>query len=117
SRWVRGRGEASLPFRDSVWGGDTACFWCSGPSGVQHPLIRRLWPRGSRRSDVYRSLVAFDRRHGLSDALNAKLGHPPREAVIQDVEIPVDRGAAFRRFFAAPLGLHPLSLCPLRLPT
>jgi len=47
-----------------------------------------LWPRRYRRSDVYRKLVALDRRLGLTDALN-QAGSAGREAVIQDVEIPV----------------------------
>ena len=55
------------------------------------------WPRRYRRSDVYRKLVAFDRRHGLTAALDARRGQPPREAVIQDVEIPLERGAEFLR--------------------
>jgi len=112
---VRGPREDFLTIRDYLWRWDTDWFWCSRPFGVQHPLIRRLWPRRYRRSDVYRSMVAFDRRHGLSDALTANRGRPPREAVIQDVEIPVDRGAAFLRFFAAEVGMSPVWLCPLRL--
>ncbi len=67
------------------------------------------------RSDVYRSLVAFDRRHGLSGKLAQRRGQPPREDVIQDVEIPVGRGAEFLRFFAADVGMSPVWLCPLRL--
>src|SRR5262249_11349080 len=92
---VRGPREDFLTIRGYLGGGATAGCWCWGPSGGQTPLIRRLWPRRYRRSDVYRSLVAFDRRHRLFDTLNARRGRPPREAVIQDVEIPVDRGAAF----------------------
>ena len=63
-------------------------------------MVRRLWPRRYRRCDVYRKLVAFDRRYGLTDILNARRHLPPRECVIQDVEIPVERGAEFLRFFA-----------------
>jgi hypothetical protein len=65
-----------LTIRDYLWRWDTDWFWCSRPFGVQKPLIRRLWPRRYRRSDVYRKLVAFDRRHGLSDALNSGRGTP-----------------------------------------
>ena len=114
-RSLRGPREDFLTIRDYLWRWDTDWFWCSRPFGVQNPLIRTLWPRRYRRSDVYRSLVAFDRRHRLSDALTAQRGLPPREAVIQDVEIPVDRGAAFLRFFAAEVGMSPVWLCPLRL--
>jgi FAD/FMN-containing dehydrogenase len=82
---------------------------------VQQPLIRRAWPRRYRRSDVYRRLVAFDRRHHLTGAINARRGAPRDEDVIQDVEIPVDRGADFLRFFADKVGMSPVWLCPLRL--
>jgi FAD/FMN-containing dehydrogenase len=112
---LRGPHEDFLTIRDYLWRWDTDWFWCSRPFGVQNPVIRRLWPRRYRRSDVYRSLVAFDRRHGLSDTLTARRQLPPREAVIQDVEIPVGRGAEFLRFFAADVGMSPVWLCPLRL--
>jgi FAD/FMN-containing dehydrogenase len=112
---VRGPREDFLSIRDYLWRWDTDWFWCSRPFGVQNPLIRRFWPRRYRRSDVYRSLVAFVRRHRLYDTLEAHRGRPPREAVIQDVEIPVGRGAAFLRFFAADVGMSPVWLCPLRL--
>jgi FAD/FMN-containing dehydrogenase len=112
---VRGPREDFLTVRDYLWRWDTDWFWCSRPFGVQRPLVRRLWPRKYRRSDVYRALVAFDRRHGLSDTLNANRQRPPREAVIQDVEIPLERSAEFLRFFAGKVGMSPVWLCPLRL--
>jgi FAD/FMN-containing dehydrogenase len=112
---VRGPREDFLTIRDYLWRWDTDWFWCSRPFGVQRPLIRALWPRQYRRSDIYRALVAFDRRHGLSDTLTAHRQHAPREAVIQDVEIPLGRGAEFLRFFAERVGMSPVWLCPLRL--
>jgi FAD/FMN-containing dehydrogenase len=60
-------------------------------------------------------MVAFDRRHGLSATVNARRGRPPHEDVIQDVEIPVERGAEFLRFFADRVGMSPVWMCPLRL--
>jgi FAD/FMN-containing dehydrogenase len=112
---LRGPSEDFLTIRDYLWRWDTDWFWCSRPFGVQNPLVRRAWPRRYRRSDVYRKLVAFDRRHHLSDKLNARRGAPRNEDVIQDVEIPVGRGADFLRFFAAEVGMSPVWLCPLRL--
>jgi FAD/FMN-containing dehydrogenase len=112
---VRRDKEDFLTIRDYLWRWDTDWFWCSRPFGVQGPLIRRVWPRRYRRSDVYRKLVALDRRHHLSDRVNARLSRPPREAVIQDVEIPVRCGAEFLRFFAANVGMSPVWMCPLRL--
>jgi FAD/FMN-containing dehydrogenase len=112
---IRGPREDFLTIRDYLWRWDTDWFWCSRPFGVQNPIIRRAWPRRYRRSDVYRKLVAADRKHGLSAALNARRGQPPSEDVIQDVEIPVERGAEFLRFFAEQVGMSPVWMCPVRL--
>ena len=112
---IRGPREDFLTIRDYLWRWDTDWFWCSRPFGVQQPLIRRAWPRRYRRSDVYRRLVAFDRRHHLSATVNERRSKPRNEDVIQDVEIPVERGAEFLRFFAADIGMSPVWLCPLRL--
>ncbi len=111
---VRRHKEDFLTIGDYLWRWDTDWFWCSRAFGVQNPLVRRLWPRRYRRSDVYRKLVALDRRYGLTGALNARRQRPAREAVIQDVEIPVDHGADFVRFFAANVGMSPVWMCPLR---
>jgi len=112
---IRGPKEDFVTIRDYLWRWDTDWFWCSRPFGVQNPVIRRAWPRRYRRSDTYRKLVAFDRRHQLSAALNARRGRPAHEDVIQDVEIPVERGAEFLRFFAERVGMSPVWMCPQRL--
>jgi len=112
---IRGPKEDFMTIRDYLWRWDTDWFWCSRPFGVQRPLVRRLWPSRYRRSDIYRKLVAFDRRHGLTRALDARRGAPAREMVVQDVEIPVRRSADFYEFFAAQIGMSPVWLCPLRL--
>jgi FAD/FMN-containing dehydrogenase len=112
---IRGPHEDFLTIRDYLWRWDTDWFWCSRAFGVQRPMIRRLWPRRYRRSDVYRKLVAFDRRHGVTRALGARRGVAAQEAVVQDVEIPVDRSAQFYEFFSSAVGMSPVWLCPLRL--
>jgi len=112
---IRGPREDFLTIRDYLWRWDTDWFWCSAPFGVQNPAVRALWPRRYRRSDVYRKLVAADRRYRLTSRIGDRRGVPPREDVIQDVEIPVERSAEFLRFFAAEVGMSPLWLCPLRL--
>jgi len=112
---IRRDKEDFLTIHDYLWRWDPDWFWCSKPFGVQKPLVRRLWPRRYRRSDVYRKLVAMDRRHHFSDTLIANRRLPQREAVIQDVEIPVERGAEFLRYFATNVGMSPVWMCPLRL--
>jgi FAD/FMN-containing dehydrogenase len=112
---VRGPREDFLTISDYLWRWDTDWFWCSRPFGVQQPVIRRLWPRRYRRSDVYRKLVAMYRRNTLAPKLDAWRGRPASEAVIQDVEIPLERSAEFLEFFASRVGMSPVWLCPLRL--
>jgi FAD/FMN-containing dehydrogenase len=114
-RSVRERRADLLTVHDYVWRWDTDWFWCSRALGVQHPVLRRLWPRRLRRSDVYRRLVALDRRTGASARARRLAGLPPEELVVQDVEIPVDRLGEFLDAFHAGIGLAPVWLCPLRL--
>ena len=107
--------EDFLTIKDYIWRWDTDWFWCSRPFGVQNKAIRRLWPRKYRRSDVYRKLVAVDRKYGLTSVLNERRHTPQQESVIQDVEIPVDRGQHFLEFFEENVKMSPVWLCPLRL--
>ncbi len=112
---IREHNEDFLTVRDYLWRWDTDWFWCSRAFGVQKPLVRKLWPRRYRRSDVYRKLVALNNRYGWSDALDRRRQRPPREFVTQDVEIPVEHGAEFLDFFDASVGMRPVWMCPLRL--
>jgi len=112
---LRDRATDHLSVRDYLWRWDTDWFWCSEALGVQHPVVRRLWPRKYLRSDVYRKVVALDRRYELSARVDKLRRQPPREPVIQDVEIPVERLAEFLDFFNRDIGISPVWLCPLRL--
>jgi FAD/FMN-containing dehydrogenase len=104
-----------LTVRDYLWRWDTDWFWCSKALGVQDPWVRRLWPRKYLRSDVYRGLVALDRRYGVSSRVETLLTGFPSEPVIQDIEVPVDRLPEFLDFFHREIGISPVWLCPLRV--
>ncbi|MDU0290244.1 FAD-binding oxidoreductase [Saccharothrix longispora] len=110
-RSVQARRTDHLTVRDYLWRWDTDWFWCSRAFGVQHPVVRRLVPKRYLRSDVYRRIVAWDRRHGFSGRLSKAVQEP----VIQDVEIPVHRLAEFLDFFHREIGVSPVWLCPVRL--
>ncbi len=112
---LRGPKEDFLTISDYLWRWDTDWFWCSRPFGVQQPLIRALWPRRYRRSDVYRKLVALDRKHGFTRKLDTSRGRPQTEMVVQDVEIPLEESASFLSYFLAEVGMSPVWMCPLRL--
>ena len=100
---------------DYLWRWDTDWFWCSRAFGAQNPRIRRVWPRRLLRSSVYWRLVALDHRFGIADRIEARNGRPPRERVVQDVEIPLDRTEEFLRWFLDEVPIEPIWLCPLRL--
>ena len=112
---IRQDKEDFLTVRDYLWRWDTDWFWCSRVFGVQKPLVRQLWPRRYRRSDVYRKLVALNQRYGVTNALDTRRHRPLREFVTQDVEIPVGNGAKFLEVFDAGVGMRPVWMCPLRL--
>ena len=114
-RSVRERREDALSTYDYLWRWDTDWFWCSGAFGVQNPIIRRLWPRRYRRSDVYHRLIGLEHRYGIATRIDRWRGNPPRERVVQDVEIPLEKTAGFLQWFAANVPMSPLWLCPLEL--
>ncbi len=98
---------------DYLWRWDTDWFWCSGAFGAQHRLLRRLWPRRWRRSDVYMRLLKLDQRLGIADRLDRRAGRPERERVIQDIEVPLAALGEFLDWFDAEVGMRPVWLCPL----
>ncbi|OBA58726.1 FAD-linked oxidase [Mycobacterium sp. 1100029.7] len=104
-----------LTMHDYFWRWDTDWFWCSRAFGVQNPRLRRWWPRRYRRSSVYAKLVGVDRRFGVSDRIEARHGRPPRERVVQDVEVPIQRCSEFLEWFLEEVPITPIWLCPLRL--
>jgi FAD/FMN-containing dehydrogenase len=113
-RSIQRRAEDWLTIHDYLWRWDTDWFWCSRAFGAQHPVARRFWPRRWRRSDVYWRIIALERRFHAKERLDRRRGEPPREDVIQDIEVPVDRLAEFLDFLHERTGIQPVWLCPLR---
>ncbi len=112
-RSIRERTTDLLTVEDYLWRWDTDWFWCSGALGLQHPVVRRLWPRRWRRSDVYHRLLGLDQWLGVVDRFDRRAGRPRRERVVQDVEVPLDRLGAFLSWFDEHVGMRPVWLCPL----
>lgn len=103
-----------LTIHDYLWRWDTDWFWCSRAFGAQKPTIRALWPKSKLRSDVYWKIIAANRRYKFAEKLDAIKGKPPRESVVQDIEIPVDKLPAFLDFFHHEVGIEPIWICPLQ---
>ncbi len=104
-----------LTIRDYLWRWDTDWFWCSRAFGTQNPRIRRFWPRRYLRSSFYWKLIGLDQKYDIGDRLEKRKGLPPRERVVQDIEVPLERTAEFTRWFLPATGIEPVWLCPLAL--
>ena len=103
-----------LTIHDYLWRWDTDWFWCSEAFGAQRPRIRRLWPRRYRRSSFYGKLMRYERRFHIGDRIERLGGRSPREQVVQDVEVPIERCAEFLDWFLDTVPIKPIWLCPLR---
>jgi len=112
-RSIQQRSADLLTMYDYLWRWDTDWFWCSRAFGAQHPVVRRVWPRRWKRSDVYYTMVGLDRRFHVGAWLDRRKGNPEGERVVQDVEIPVDRLPEFLEWFDDEVGMRPVWLCPL----
>ncbi|MFE3189360.1 FAD-binding oxidoreductase [Nocardia sp. NPDC059240] len=104
-----------LTIADYLWRWDTDWFWCSRAFGAQNPKIRRFWPKRYRRSSFYWKLIALDHKYAIGDKIEARHGNPPRERVVQDIEVPLERTADFMEWFLREIPIEPIWLCPLRL--
>ena len=112
-RSIRQRSEDYLTTRDYLWRWDTDWFWCSKNLYVQNPLMRRLLGRRRLNSITYQKVMRWNTRVGLTRKLNTLAGIH-REAVIQDVDIPLENAPAFLDFFEREIGIRPVWICPAR---
>ena len=113
-RSLQERREDWLTVRDYIWRWDTDWFWCSGAFMAQRPLVRRLLGAKRLRSNNYWKVMAFEERYRPMATLDRIKGKPPRENVIQDIEVKVDRLVEFVNDFLAEVPILPFWLCPLR---
>ncbi|AOD21570.1 MULTISPECIES: FAD-binding oxidoreductase [Rhodococcus] len=107
--------EDRLTIRDYLWRWDTDWFWCSRAFGAQNPKIRRMWPKQLLRSSFYWKLIALDHKYSVADRIEARKGNPPRERVVQDIEVPLERTQEFVEWFLDEIPIEPIWLCPLKL--
>jgi len=114
-RSLRERATDYLTARDFLWRWDTDWFWCSKNVGAQHPLVRRFLGRERLNSITYQKIMRWNGRSGVGAFWN-RLRGVHAEPVIQDVDIPIERAAAFLAFFHAEVGILPIWICPIRAP-
>ncbi|NOT95994.1 MAG: FAD-binding oxidoreductase [Nitrospira sp.] len=101
-----------LTTHDYLWRWDTDWFWCSKHFLAQHPLVRWLWGKKHLNSTTYWKLrKRFN--HSRIAQFVARIITGRQEAVIQDVEIPIEHAPAFARFFNQEIGIKPVWVCPV----
>lgn len=113
-RSLQSRTEDFLTVRNYLWRWDTDWFWCSRAFGAQKKWVRRIAGRRFLRSDVYWKIVAFERRTRVNARIERLRGRPPREDVVQDIEVPIARAQEFCDFFLRDIPITPFWICPLR---
>ena len=100
---------------DYLWRWDTDWFWCSKNVGAQHPWMRRLLGRKHLNSRTYTRIMRWNARLGLTRRWARWRGDHP-EAVVQDVDIPIEHAGEFLEFLRREIGILPVWICPFRAP-
>lgn len=112
-RSIREKQTDYLTVLDYIWRWDTDWFWCSKNFYLQNPLLRRIMGKSRLNSVTYTKIMRWNSRWRLSKWIE-RLGGIHAESVIQDVDIPVDKAAAFLEFFQREIGIRPIWICPIR---
>ncbi len=112
-RSIRRRRSDYLTTPDYIWRWDTDWFWCSKNLFAQHSLVRALVGKSRLNSVTYAKVMRWNSKWKLSHRVNRLLGIHS-ESVIQDVDIVIDKAAAFLDFFHKEIGIKPIWICPVR---
>ena len=113
-RSIRTRDTDYLTVEDYVWRWDTDWFWCSQYIFAHNPIVRRLLGPKRLNSVTYTKVMRWNRKYNIAHYLNLLSGYYS-EAVIQDVEIPLERCPDFLDFYFSNIKFTPIWVCPIRL--
>ena len=109
-----------LTASDYIWRWDTDWFWCSqrmGLKGFWPRLLLGRWMLGSRNLwKVFNWYRRNDIAKKTAPYFKSVREKETWEPVIQDVEVPADRGAEFLEFFHREIGIKPVWVCPVQKP-
>jgi FAD/FMN-containing dehydrogenase len=112
-RSIRARDRDYLTTHDYLWRWDTDWFWCARLLGAENPVLRRLLGRKRLNSTFYKKVVDWKPGYGLRRAYRRVFGIH-HEAIIQDVDVTIDRAPEFLEFFQREIGLKPVWICPFK---
>jgi FAD/FMN-containing dehydrogenase len=109
---IRHKKTDYLTAHDYIWRWDTDWFWCSKHFFLQYPVMRWLWGKKRLRSSVYWKILKWSRRSPVAQWV-ARAIEDRQEAVIQDVEIPIEHAPEFAQFLHEEIGIKPVWVCPV----
>jgi FAD/FMN-containing dehydrogenase len=101
-----------LTAHDYLWRWDTDWFWCSKQFFLQYSVVRWLWGKERLNSTTYWKFLKWF-RHSRAAQWVARTIRGRQEAVIQDVEIPIEHAPEFAQFFHEEIGIKPVWVCPV----
>ena len=110
---IRNRDTDYLRVEDYIWRWDTDWFWCSQYIFAHKPIIRRLLGPKRLNSVTYTRIMRWNRKYKIAHYWDLLRGFHS-EAVIQDVEIPLERCAEFIDFYFNSIRFTPVWICPIR---
>ena len=109
---IRQKKTDYLTAHDYLWRWDTDWFWCSQHFLLQYPVMRWLWGKQRLRSAVYWRLWKQFHQSRMANWV-ARVIEGRQEAVIQDVEIPIEHAPEFAQFLHREIGIKPVWVCPV----
>jgi FAD/FMN-containing dehydrogenase len=112
-RSIRERPTDYLRNEDYIWRWDTDWFWCSQYVFAENPIMRRLLGPKHLNSVTYAKIMRWNRKYNPGSFLD-RLRSSSSEAVIQDVEIPLEHCADFLKFYFSTIKFTPVWMCPVR---
>lgn len=110
---IQERKEDYLTVYDYLWRWDTDWFWCSKNLGMENNVLRLLAP-WMLNSKSYWKIMHINGKYKILDTIKKVFRYKKRkEAVIQDVEIPITHAQEFLDFFHKEIGILPIWICPI----
>jgi FAD/FMN-containing dehydrogenase len=112
---IQRRKEDYLTTHDYIWRWDPDWFWCSDRFGADKWPIRLIFGKWLLHSRTYWKIIGWERKYHLSDKWkNLTHNTVKKESVIQDVQVPIDKSAAFLQFLHDKIGILPIWICPTK---
>jgi FAD/FMN-containing dehydrogenase len=112
---IKSKREDYLTVRDFIWRWDSDWFWCSKAFYMNHLIPRLLGGKWMLKSETYWKWFRWDQKYKIAEKIRKLNGdHAPREVIIQDVQVPIEKASEFWDFYTQNITIRPVWFCPTR---